>query len=89
MKLYYTKAELPDLISLSETTIDEEIRQGRFPKARQIAGRRVGYFWNDILEWALSRPESVQPPPPNCGAKKAAPVTGAAAPAAPASRQAA
>lgn len=89
MKLYYSKAELPALIGLSESTIDEEIRQDRFPKPRQLAGRRVGYFWNDILEWAVSRPRSCQPPPVNAGAKRAAPISGAAAPAAPAARQAA
>lgn len=89
MKLYYSKAELPELIGLAESTIDEEIRQGRFPKPRQLAGRRVGYFWNDLFEWAASRPESCQPPPPNTAAKKAGPISGAAGPAAPAARQAA
>ena len=39
MKLYYMKEELPAATTLSETTIDEEIRQGRFPKPRQLAGR--------------------------------------------------
>lgn len=70
MKLYFEKAELPGVTTLAESTIDEEIRQGRFPKPRQLAGRRVGYFVEDIMEWARSRPVSTQLPPPNTGAKK-------------------
>lgn len=70
MKLYFEKSELPAVTTLSETTIDEEIRQGRFPKPRQLAGRRVGWLVDDVLEWARARPVSEQPPPPNTGAKK-------------------
>lgn len=70
MKLYFEKSELPAATTLSETTIDEEIRQERFPKPRQLAGRRVGWLVEEVLEWARSRPVSDQPPPPNTGAKK-------------------
>lgn len=70
MKLYFEKSELPGLTTLSESTIEEEIRQGRFPKPRQLANRRVGYFIDDIMEWARTRPISDQPPPPNTSAKK-------------------
>lgn len=70
MKLYFEKSELPVATTLSESTIDEEIRQGRFPKPRQLAGRRVGYLVEEVVEWARSRPVSDQPPPPNTGAKK-------------------
>lgn len=70
MKLFYEKAELPAATTLSETTIEEEIRQGRFPKPRQLAGRRTGYLVEEVLEWARTRPVSDQPPPPNTGARK-------------------
>jgi prophage regulatory protein len=70
MKLYYMKEELPEATTLSEATIDEEIRQERFPKPRQLAGRRVGWLVEDVLEWARTRPVSGQPPPPNTAAKK-------------------
>lgn len=70
MKLYFEKSELPAAITLSESTIDEEIRQARFPKPRQLAGRRVGWLVEEVLEWARTRPVSEQPPPPNTGAKK-------------------
>lgn len=55
MKLYYEKAELPEVTTLSETTIDEEIRQGRFPKPRQLAEGKAWHF-DDLLEWARTRP---------------------------------
>lgn len=70
MKLYFEKSELPGATTLAESTIDEEIRQGRFPKARQLAGRRVGYLVEEVIEWARSRPVADQLPPPNTGAKK-------------------
>jgi prophage regulatory protein len=70
MKLYYEKSELPDATTLSESTIDEEIRHGRFPKPRQLAGRRVGYLVEEVIEWARTRPVSEQLPPANTGAKK-------------------
>lgn len=70
MKLYFEKAELTTATTLSESTIDEEIRQGRFPRPRQLAGRRVGYLVEEVIEWARTRPVSDQPPPPNTGARK-------------------
>lgn len=70
MKLYYEKSELPGATTLSESTIEEEIRQERFPKPRQLAGRRVGWLVEEVLEWARTRPVSDQAPPPNTGARK-------------------
>jgi len=70
VKLYYEKAELPGAITLSESTIEELIRQNQFPKPRQLAGRRVGYLVEEVIEWARSRPVSDQPPPANTAARK-------------------
>jgi prophage regulatory protein len=70
VKLYYDKSELAAATTLAESTIDEEIRQGRFPKPRLLAGRRVGWLADEVVEWARSRPISDQAPPPNTGAKK-------------------
>lgn len=80
MKLYFEKAELPEATSLGMTTIEEEIRQGRFPKPRQLAGRRVGYLVREVNEWAESRPVADQLPPPNTGARKPKRQAGASAP---------
>jgi prophage regulatory protein len=70
VKLFYSRDELPEVTTLSVRTIEDEIRQGRFPKPRQLAGRRVGWLQSDLEEWATSRPPSNLPPPPNTGAKK-------------------
>ena len=69
-RLYVDKDSLPEVTSLSVSTIEEEIRQGRFPKPRQLAGRRVGWLLREVEEWAESRPVSDQAPPANTGARR-------------------
>lgn len=70
-RLFFAKDDLPEVTSLSVSTIEEEIRQGRFPKPRQLAGRRVGWLVREIEEWAESRPVSDLPPPRNTGVRHA------------------
>jgi prophage regulatory protein len=62
--------ELPALVKMSMRTIEEEIRQGRFPKPRQKSGRRVAWLAKDIDEWMENLPASDLPPPQNTGARK-------------------
>jgi prophage regulatory protein len=62
--------ELPEYCRISVRTIEEEIRQGRFPKPRQVSGRRVAWLAKDIDDWMENLPASDLPPPPNTGAKK-------------------
>lgn len=60
--------ELPAVsaaVSLAETTIQREVREGNFPAPRQISGRRVGWLVREVEEWAESRPKSDLPPPKN------------------------
>jgi prophage regulatory protein len=80
------REDLPEVTKLSLRTIEEEIRQGRFPKPRQMSGRRAAWLARDVDEWMENLPESDLPPPPNTGAKK--PRDRAAPPAAPASHPA-
>jgi prophage regulatory protein len=68
--LVYEKDELPAVTKLGLTTIEEEIRQGRFPKPRQLSPRRVGWLAREIEEWLESRPIADLAPPPNTGARK-------------------
>ena len=63
-RLYLTRDELPEAISLSRNTIDTEIRQGRFPRPRQLSGRRVAWLMREVTEWAESRPVADLLPPP-------------------------
>lgn len=81
MNLIYDKEELPEVTKLSLSTIEEEIRQGRFPKPRLLSRRRCGWLASDIQAWADALPTADLPPPPNTGAKKPRQVTDAAAPA--------
>lgn len=83
MKLYYLREDLPEVTGLSMTTIEEEMRQQRFPKPRRISAKRVGWLDTDLRAWAEERPVSDLPPPPNTGAKKPRPA-GTSAPALPA-----
>lgn len=58
------------MVALSSSTIQSMVRQGDFPKPRQLSGRRVGWMVREIEEWADSRPVSDLPPPENTGARK-------------------
>lgn len=58
------------VVALSESTVQELVRQGQFPQPRQMSGRRVGWLVREVQEWAESRPVSNLPPPPNTGASK-------------------
>jgi prophage regulatory protein len=57
-------------VALSESTVQELVRQGQFPAPRQLSGRRVGWLVREVTEWAESRPVSQLLPPPNTGAPK-------------------
>lgn len=69
----YEKDELPAVTKLSPRTIEEEIRQGRFPKPRRASTRRCVWLASEIREWMLNLPVSDLPPPPNTGARKPRP----------------
>lgn len=58
------------VVALSESTVQELVRQGQFPQPRQMSGRRVGWLVREVQEWAESRPVSNLPPPPNTSAPK-------------------
>ncbi|CAM5502480.1 helix-turn-helix transcriptional regulator [Thauera mechernichensis] len=66
-------------VALSESTVQELVRQGQFPAPRQLSGRRVGWLVRELEAWAESRPVSQLLPPPNTGAPKPRPRKGDAA----------
>lgn len=66
-------------VALSESTVQELVRQGQFPAPRQLSGRRVGWLVRELEAWAESRPVSNLLPPPNTGAPKPRPRKGDAA----------
>lgn len=66
-------------VALSESTVQELVRQGQFPAPRQLSGRRVGWLVRELEAWAETRPVSNLLPPPNTGAPKPRPRKGDAA----------
>ena len=67
---YLDKPAVCAFVSVKETTIDELMRKGDFPKPRVLSARRVGWLVRELEAWAESRPVSDLLPPPNTGAKK-------------------
>lgn len=68
--LYLELTAVAAAVSLAETTIQREVRDGKFPAPRQLSGRRVGWLVREVEEWAENRPISDLPPPPNTGKRK-------------------
>lgn len=63
-------------VALSESTVQELVRQGQFPAPRLLSGRRVGWLVRELEAWAESRPVSNLPPPHNTAAPKPRPRKG-------------
>jgi prophage regulatory protein len=70
LKIYLDLPEVAAATTLGITTIQRMVRENQFPAPRQIGGRRVGWLVSEVTDWAMSRPVSDLPPPPNTGAKK-------------------
>lgn len=54
--LVYTKAQLTRILGLSKSTIDNMRREGTFPQAIVLGGRKVGWHVETIKEWIAKRP---------------------------------
>lgn len=59
-----------ETLSVSQTTVQQLVRDGTFPKPRQVSGRRVGWLTHEVAAWAAMLPPSTQLPPANTGAPK-------------------
>lgn len=68
--VYVDLATASAITTLAESTIQAMVARNEFPPPRELSGRRVGYLYAEILEWARARPRSAMLPPPNTGAKK-------------------
>ncbi|WP_084416302.1 helix-turn-helix transcriptional regulator [Massilia alkalitolerans] len=66
MKPLYLELEaVAGVVALAATTVQRLVRQGEFPKPRQLSGRRVAWLVREVEEWAEQRPVSDLPPPSN------------------------
>lgn len=68
--IYIELATVAAAISLGEATIQRLVRNGDFPRPRQLSGRRVAWLVPEVEEWAESRPASDLAPPPNTAAPR-------------------
>ncbi|MEM5419637.1 helix-turn-helix transcriptional regulator [Paraburkholderia ferrariae] len=57
-------------VALSESVVKKLVREGKFPRPRQLSDRRVAWLVREIEEWAESRPISDLVPPPPSGATR-------------------
>ena len=57
-------------LSVSESTVQKLLREGSFPKPRQVSGRRVAWLTTEIEAWAHALPITSLLPPHNTGAPK-------------------
>lgn len=79
--IYVDLPDLPSIVTLAESTIQKMVREGSFPKPRQLSGRRVAWLLREVEEWAESCPISELPPPPNTGRRRSLSPKSPAAPA--------
>lgn len=64
---YLNRTEAAAFLSLSETSFEREVSQGRAPAARKITAGRVGWLVTELREFAHTRPVSDLLPPPGGG----------------------
>ena len=68
MKPLYLELEaVAGSVALAATTVQRLVREGGFPKPRQLSGRRVAWLVREVEEWAEQRPVSNLAPPANTG----------------------
>lgn len=77
--VYLDKEATCAFVALSPSTLEKEVREGRFPRPRLLSGRRVAWLVREVEAWAESRPVADLPPPPNTGHGNRRPGPGATA----------
>lgn len=68
---YLDREQTAAFVAMSESTLLSLVRQGEFPKPRQLSKQRTAWLLREVEEWAEQRPVSDLPPPPNAGQRKA------------------
>ena len=72
---YLDREQTAAFVAMSESTLLSLVRQGEFPKPRQLSKQRTAWLLREVEEWAEQRPVSDLPPPPNAGQRKATQAT--------------
>lgn len=67
--IYVDLPSVASLVTLATATIQRMVREGVFPKPRQLSANRVAWLLREVEEWAEERPFSDIPPPANSSRK--------------------
>jgi predicted DNA-binding transcriptional regulator AlpA len=65
--LYIERAQIPLVLTLSESSWDTLVARGEAPRPRKISAGRSGWLLEEIEAWARARPVSDLLPPKNSG----------------------
>jgi len=68
--IYVDLPGVASLVTLATATIQRMVREGVFPKPRQLSANRVAWLLREVEEWAEERPVSEIPPPGNTSRHK-------------------
>jgi prophage regulatory protein len=68
--IYVDLPSVASLVTLATATIQRMVREGVFPKPRQLSANRVAWLLREVEEWAEERPISEIPPPANTSRQK-------------------
>ena len=68
--IYVDLPGVASLVTLATATIQRMVREGVFPKPRQLSANRVAWLLREVEEWAEERPVSDIPPPSNTNRQK-------------------
>tara|TARA_R110000822_G_scaffold43421_1_gene117224 strand:- start:1726 stop:1959 length:234 start_codon:yes stop_codon:yes gene_type:complete len=67
------KETAAEFVALSVSSLERLVREGSFPKPRQVSLRRVVFLVKELESWMENCPVSELLCPPNTGAKKSNP----------------
>lgn len=68
--IYVDLPGVASLVTLATATIQRMVREGLFPKPRQLSANRVAWLLREVEEWAEERPVSEIAPPANTSRQK-------------------
>lgn len=71
--IYVDLPSVASLVTLATATIQRMVREGVFPKPRQLSANRVAWLLREVEAWAEERPISEILPPMNTGSRKMPP----------------
>jgi prophage regulatory protein len=76
LPFYLDLEDAAKAVALSPSSLERLVREGVFPRPRQLGPRRVGWYVPDLAKWAEERPVADNLPPENTGRRRPKPATG-------------